>query len=155
MIAPALNEELESQMGSLETCLWLMGVSRFDATTQELLRRVTTAAPGLKPVILSACHAPGDVVAALRAGACGFLCQDISAEQLLKSLELIACGQAVMHRDCHLGQSAPDPANDASEEHGVCQTQGIASDRQPIDAAETPGGSSAGEVTHSLSRRSR
>jgi len=154
VIAPALNEELESQMGSSESCIWLMGVNRFDATTQDLLRRLTAAAPGLKPVILSACHAPGDVVAALRAGACGFLCQDISAEQLLKSLELIACGQAVLHRDCHLRQSAsPSPANDAGEERGVCQTQDFASDRQPIDVAETSGGNSASEVTHSLSRR--
>ena len=87
-IAPALNDELESQMGSSESCIWLMGVSRFDAATQDLLRRVMTAAPGVKPVILAACHSPGDVAAALRAGACGFLCQDISAEQLLNSLEL-------------------------------------------------------------------
>jgi two-component system nitrate/nitrite response regulator NarL len=152
-IAPALNEELESQMGSFETCLWLMGLSHFDATTHELLRRVTTAAPGVKPVMLAACHAPGDVVAALGAGACGFLCQDIAAEQLLKSLELIACGQAVMHRDCHLGQPAPNLANDVTEAHGICQTQGVASDRDPVDAVETPAGSSASEVTHSLSRR--
>src|SRR3954451_7754846 len=76
-IAPALNDELESQMASTESCIWLMGVSRFDATTQDLLRRVTTAVPGVKPVILSACHAPADVVAVLRAGACGFLYQDI------------------------------------------------------------------------------
>ena len=121
-ITPALNEELESQMDLTESCIWLMGVSRFDATTQELLRRVMTAAPGVKPVILSACRAPGDVAAALGAGACGFLGQDISAEQLLKSLELIACGQTVLHRNCRLGQPAPNPVNDAGEEHGGCQT---------------------------------
>src|SRR4029078_5079504 len=90
-IAPALNEDLERQMGSSESCIWLMGVSRVDATTHDLVRRVVAAAPGVKPVILAACHSPGDVAAALRAGACGFLCQDISAEQLLQSLELIAC----------------------------------------------------------------
>src|SRR6185437_16005755 len=153
VIAPALNEELESQMGSSESCIWLMGVNRFDATTQDLLRRLTAAAPGVKPVILAACHAPGDVSAALRAGACGFLCQDISAEQLLKSLELIACGQAVLHRDCRLGQPAPNSANDAGEEHGSCHTRGFAADDRPIEAATTPAGSSAAEVTHALSRR--
>src|SRR4029079_18038156 len=152
-IAPALNDELESQMGSSESCIWLMGVSRFDAATQDLLRRVMTAAPGVKPVILAACHAPGDVSAALRAGACGFLCQDISAEQLLKSLELIACGQAVLHRDCRLGQPAPNSANDAGEEHGSCHTKGFSADDRPIEAATTPAGSSAAEVTHALSRR--
>ena len=152
-IAPALNDELESQMGSSESCIWLMGVSRFDAATQDLLRRVMTAAPGVKPVILAACHSPGDVAAALRAGACGFLCQDISAEQLLKSLELIACGQAVLHRDCRLGQPAPNSANDAGEEHGSCHTRGFAADDRPIEAATTPAGSSAAEVTHALSRR--
>ena len=142
-IATALNDELESQMGSSESCIWLMGVSRFDATTHDLLRRVMTAAPGVKPVILAACHAPGDVAAALRAGACGFLCQDISAEQLLKSLELIACGQAVLHRDCRLGQPAPNPANDAGEEHGIYETRSVASDGRPIDAAATPADSPA------------
>jgi len=152
-ISPALNEDLERQMGSSESCIWLMGVSRFDATTHDLLRRVMTAAPGVKPVILAACHSPGDVAAALRAGACGFLCQDISAEQLLKSLELIACGQAVLHRDCRLGQPAPNPANDAGEEHGIYETRSVAADGRPIDAAATPAGSSASEVTHALSRR--
>ena len=117
-----------------------MGVSRFDATTHDLLRRVMTAAPGVKPVILAACHAPGDVAAALRAGACGFLCQDISAEQLLKSLELIACGQAVLHRDCRLGQPAPNSANDAGEEHGSCQTRGFAADRPADRGRDDAGG---------------
>ncbi len=153
VIAPALSEALESQMRSSETCIWLMGASQFDATIDEVLRRVTTAAPGVKPVILYACHAPGDVVAALGAGACGFLCQDIAAEQLLKSLELIACGQAVIQRECHLRPSAPDLVHDTSETQGFGHSQGLAADRHPLDAAQTPAESSADEITHRLSRR--
>ena len=85
-IVPELSEQLESRMRSFENCIWLIGVSRYDTTTEELSRRMTKSAPGVKPVILVAYHAPEDMVAALTAGACGFLCQDTSAEQLLKAL---------------------------------------------------------------------
>ena len=65
-IAPNLSEELESQMRSFDTCIWLVGVSRYDFTINDLLRRVTTDAQGAKPVIFSAYQAPGDMVTALK-----------------------------------------------------------------------------------------
>ena len=154
-IAPKLSEELEGQMRSFKSCLWLIGVRRYNSTTSDLLRRVTTAAPGVKSVILAAYHAPDDMAAALKAGACGFLCQDISAEQLLQSLELIACGQAVVHRDCHWGEmaSGPIPATDETKEHGVFQTKDIESCRDPFIAADTSVETSESDLSQSLSRR--
>ena len=95
------------------------------------------------------------MAAALKAGACGFLCQDISAEQLLQSLELIACGQAVVHRDCHWGEMASGPirSTDETKEHGVFQTKGIESYRDPFIAADTSVETSESDLSQSLSRR--
>jgi two-component system, NarL family, nitrate/nitrite response regulator NarL len=152
-IAPKLSDELENKMRSFESCLWLVGVTRYDSTINELLRPVTTALPGVKPVILAAYHAPDDIVNALRAGVCGFLSQDICPEQLLKSLELIACGQAVVPRDCHLRQMVPEPipANGETAEHGTFPTQAI--DSCPNVDAHSAGQMSESDLTQSLSRR--
>jgi two-component system nitrate/nitrite response regulator NarL len=134
-------------MRSFESCIWLIGVSFYDSTINDLMRRVTTAAPGVKPVVLAAYHTPNDIVAALKAGACGFLHQDISAEQLLKSLELIGYGQAVVHRDCPMGQLASGTAvaNGETKEHGV--------DSDPLSAASPSGGTSEDDLVQGLSRR--
>ena len=137
-IAPELSEKLESQMRSFESCIWLIGVSRYDSTVNDLMRRVKTDALGVKPIILAAYHAPEDIMAAQRAGACGFLCQDISAEQLIKSLELITLDQAVVPRDCYLGQVASGPT---------------AADSKTKEAANSSGEASQGNLTQSLSRR--
>jgi two-component system nitrate/nitrite response regulator NarL len=48
-------------------------------------------------VILAASHTAADILPAFQAGACGFLCQDIPSKHLIKSLELVALGQSVMH----------------------------------------------------------
>ena len=53
--------------------------------------------PGLRAVILTASHTADDILPAFVAGACGFLRQDISSKQLIKSLKLIALGELVMH----------------------------------------------------------
>ena len=154
-IAPKLSEELESQMRSFESCIWLIGAGRYNSTVDHLLRRVTTAAPGVKAVILAADHAPGDIMTALKGRICGFLCQDISAEQLLKSLELIACGQAVVHRDWRLGGTASAPVPDSGEtkQQGVSQAEGVESDGPQIIAADNSEETSESELTRSLSRR--
>ena len=64
---------------------------------QRLLRKVVTANPGVKAVVLATSQRPEDIVAALRAGACGFLSQDLPGETLLRSLELIAHGEMIVH----------------------------------------------------------
>jgi two-component system nitrate/nitrite response regulator NarL len=53
--------------------------------------------PSLKAVVLTAAHTAADILPAFQAGACGFLRQDIPSKQLIKSLELVALGQSVMH----------------------------------------------------------
>jgi two-component system, NarL family, nitrate/nitrite response regulator NarL len=152
-IASDLSEESESKMRSFDSCMWLVGVSRYDSTVDGVLRRTTMDAQGVKPVIFAAYHEADDMVRALRAGVQGFLGQDISAEQLLNSLELIACGQVVVSRDCYSGQIAPatTDANCEAKEHSAFQRKVVAS--QPIIAADTSSEISQGDLTHSLSRR--
>ena len=96
-IVPELSEEVENYLRSLDRCVWLIGVKRCSSTTIDLVRRVVTTTPGVKAVILAAYPTPDDILAALKAGACGFLCQDASGERLIKSLELMALGELVVH----------------------------------------------------------
>ena len=96
-IATSLNEELETYLRSQSSCVWLTGVENSVSATNALVRKVVAANPGVKAVILAASQKPEDIVAALRAGACGFLRQDIPGERLLRSLELIALGEMVVH----------------------------------------------------------
>ena len=105
-IASTLSEEVETHLRSLKNCIWLIGVERCVSPTNDLVRRVVTTSPGVKPVILAAYQMADDVLAALKAGACGFLCQDIPGERLIKSLELIALGETVVHPQCSWEQTA-------------------------------------------------
>jgi len=96
-IAHSLTKDLESFLGSIENGLWLTGVNKCISATNILVRKVITANPHVKAVILAASEEPEDIVAALQAGARGFLCQDIPGETLLRSLELIAQGEMIVH----------------------------------------------------------
>ena len=101
-IVPTPDETVESHLGSLGNCIWLIGVKECSSATNDVVRRVVTANPSIKPVILAASHTPKDVMLALEAGAFGFLCQNMPSEQLIKSLELVALGQTVIHPHSHL-----------------------------------------------------
>jgi len=72
-IVPTPDETVESHLGSLGNCIWLIGVKECSSTTNDVVRRVVTANPSIKPVILAASHTPKDVMLALEAGAFGFL----------------------------------------------------------------------------------
>ena len=96
-ILPTLNEETESYLAAAGACIWLVGVNECGPTTNDLVRRVVATNPGLRAVILTASHTADDILSAFVAGACGFLRQDIPSKQLIKSLELIALGESVMH----------------------------------------------------------
>ena len=96
-ILPTLNEETENYLAAAGACIWLVGVNECGPTTNDLVRRVVAANPGLRAVILTASHTAEDILAAFVAGTCGFLRQDIPSKQLIKSLELIALGESVMH----------------------------------------------------------
>jgi two-component system, NarL family, nitrate/nitrite response regulator NarL len=100
-IVPTLDE-IENHLSSVGTCIWLLGVKECASAVNEAVRRVVVANPSVKPVILAASHTPKDVMLALEAGAFGFLCQNIPSEQLIKSLELVALGQTVIHPHSHL-----------------------------------------------------
>ena len=86
-------------------------------------------------------------------GLAAFSVRILPREQLLKSLERHRLRPLVIQRECHLRPSAPDLAHDTSEAQGLGQSQGLAADRNALDAAQTPAESSADEITHRLSRR--
>ena len=105
-ILPTLDEGAENYLGSAGICIWLLGVKECTPTTNDLVRRVVAAKPSVRPVILAASHTPKGVMLALEAGAFGFLCQNIPSKQLIKSLELVALGQTVIHPQFHLAAFA-------------------------------------------------
>jgi len=123
-IASTPSEEVETHLRSLKNCIWLIGVERCVSPTNDLVQRVVTTSPGVKPVILAAYQIADDILAALKAGACGFLCQDIPSEQLIKSLELIALGETVVHPQCSWEQTVV----------GHIQASGEVEDNNTFDA---------------------
>jgi DNA-binding NarL/FixJ family response regulator len=100
------------------------------------------------------------------AGACGFLCQDISAEGLLKSLELIVLGEVVVHPQFSWGEVAVGQiqANGESQDKGAFRAEdGVSLQRRHSDpqssppilgiATEPSSQTPAGDVARGLSRR--
>src|SRR3989304_2034291 len=67
-IATSLNEELETYLRSQGSCVWLTGIESSISATNELVRKVVAANPGVKAVILAASQKPENIVAALKAG---------------------------------------------------------------------------------------
>jgi len=163
-IATTLAEDLESYLGSVESCVWLTGVDKCFSTTNALVRKVVTANPRVKVVILAASQKPEDVVAALRAGACGFLCQDIPGDTLLRSLELIAHGEMIVHPQFVWVQPAAgdqesvgDPADKAAyvTTNGNPQLGQRFQSRSPLTRAEVGAAANENQTgdVPSLSRR--
>ena len=147
-ILPTLDEGAENYPGSAGNCIWLLGVKECTSTTNDLVRRVVAANPSVRPVILAASHTPKDIMPALEAGAFGFLCQDIPSKQLVKSLELVALGQTVIHSQSHLMALAQM----ATQSHPMRTPAALLA----LPASETSGTSnegSADEVVRGLSRR--
>ena len=99
-VVSTLDAETETYILGQESCVWLVGIEKDSSSTNGLVRRVTATNPGVKAVVLAADQRASDIVAALQAGACGYLCQDISPERLIKSLELIAHHQMVVCAHC-------------------------------------------------------
>ena len=145
-IVPTQDEAVENHLGSLGDCIWLLGVKECGPTMNDALRRVVRANPSVKPVILAASHTPKDVILALAAGAFGFLCQNIPSEQLIKSLELVALGQTVIHPHAHLMTLAQMAAGTHPMRPAAALIELTASET-PRDLNENP------DVVRSLSRR--
>ena len=160
-IATSLNEELETYLRTQGGCVWLTGVETSIAATNALVRKVVAVNPGVKAVILAPGQNPEDIVAALKAGAWGFLCQDICGERLLKSLELIALGEMVVHPQLAWSPAAnQNHANGCAEgedRHGARSGAAhmIQSLESRSDASSTndEAGNGAGQGVPSLSRR--
>jgi two-component system nitrate/nitrite response regulator NarL len=162
-ILPALDEDAEKLLGSAGTCIWLVGVNECGTTTNDLVSSVVAKNPDVRAVILTGSHTASDILPAFVAGACGFLRQDISSKQLIKSLELVAPGQSVMHP--HFQQMAlTSPTGPASAAEGDLAADGDNKlsiklfPRRPSDTrfpanglqmSEQPGD----DVVRSLSRR--
>jgi two-component system nitrate/nitrite response regulator NarL len=92
------NEDIEQYLQAANECVWLFGVDKFVAADEKLVQKANDSNPALRVVILSGSQAEShDIVRALNAGACGFLHHDITADQLIKSLELIVTGEAVIY----------------------------------------------------------
>jgi DNA-binding NarL/FixJ family response regulator len=107
-IATALTDDLEAYLVSLESAVWVMGVERSSAATNALVRKVVAANACVKPVIMAASQEPAEIVAALNAGACGYVRQDIAGEMLLKSLELITHGEMTVCPQLASIETAPE-----------------------------------------------
>ena len=165
-IALTLDEGLEAYLRSLSSCIWLIGAERCVSTTVELVHRLVTTTPGVKAVILAAYPTPDDILAALEAGACGFLCQDIPGERLIKSLELMALGDMVVHPQFSWGQTAVGQIQkngelkdnsalqaNSGESHLIRHADLRSSHTLPGVATEPSSESQTGDVAQGLSRR--
>jgi two-component system, NarL family, nitrate/nitrite response regulator NarL len=95
------SEEAEGYLETAGICVWLVGVREPGREINDMVRRVATANPHVKAVILAASYTAEHVGPALEAGASGFFCEDIPSNQLVKSLELIALGQTVTYPEFH------------------------------------------------------
>jgi two-component system nitrate/nitrite response regulator NarL len=162
-IATALNGELETYLRSQSSCVWLTGVETSVSATNALVQKIVSANPGVKAVILSASQTPEDIVAALRSGACGFLCQDIPGERLLRSLELIALSEMVVHPQFAWSAAANENHTNGYAEANGHSLAGVGAPQllQTLESRSTPSGigeeaaseRQSGEAVPSLSRR--
>ena len=119
-VATTLTQDLETYLVSLEGAIWLTGIERSLAATNLLLGKILSANHRVKVVIMAGSQKPEDVVAALKAGACGYVPQDIGGETLLKALELIAHGELIVHPQLVFSETAdrngraPDNVDEAA-----------------------------------------
>ena len=120
-VATTLTQDLETYLVSLESAMWLTGIEGSLAATNSLLRKILSANRRVKAVIMAGSQEPAGIVAALKAGAYGYVRQDIGGETLLKSLELVAYGEMIVYpqlvsseTDCAIGRLAENLADDAA-----------------------------------------
>ena len=123
-VATTLTQDLETYLVSLESAIWLAGIERSLAATNSLLRKIVSANRRVKAVIMTGAQKPEDIVEALKAGACGYVPQDIGGETLLKALELIAYDELIVHPQLVFSEAA--------------DINGRASDNLDEDAAYLP-----------------
>src|SRR5690349_20456663 len=96
-VATTLTQDLETYLLSSKAAIWLTGIDRSLAFTDTLLRKILSANSRVKAVIMAGSQKPEDIVAVMKAGARGYVRQDMSGETLIKTLELIAYGELIVH----------------------------------------------------------
>jgi DNA-binding NarL/FixJ family response regulator len=84
-------------LSELEVDLLITDLSMPDTDGISLIKKARNRRPGIKCVVLSMHTEQKHVVAALRAGACGYVHKDASTEELSLALESIGKGGSYVH----------------------------------------------------------
>jgi two-component system nitrate/nitrite response regulator NarL len=113
-VATTLTPDLETYLVSSKGAIWLMGIEQSLAATNSLLRKILSANHRIKAVIMAVSQELEDIVAALKAGACGYVHQDLDGETVLKALELIAHGELIVHPQLVFSKRADTNARGAN-----------------------------------------
>jgi len=109
--AVASHEEFLADGPPMEVDLVLACVEAIDRATADLILSVRASFPATRLVILAESDAAADVNAAFAAGANAYLCRrDITAEMLIKSLELIMLKGSVVPATAFTPASPRRPA---------------------------------------------
>jgi two-component system, NarL family, nitrate/nitrite response regulator NarL len=155
-----VDDDVERNLQSAEDGVWVLGVEQFGPETETLVREVTESNRTLKVIVLATSQNADETIRALNAGVSGFLCQDISSNQLRKSLDLILLGETVTsplwmtaltgtrrQAEVNAGMGAPNATSYLATNPGV-----------GINALgglpnEMPSGASEGDASRGLSRR--
>jgi two-component system, NarL family, nitrate/nitrite response regulator NarL len=157
-VAADLDEASIKYLPSAKTCVWLIGLERYSASAYDFVRRMRSASPEVKTVILAQHQTAADVLPAIDAGASGFLSPDISCERLIKSLELIALGETVVPSEylqaIRSGMTRPMEVQPPRAEHGNETPARHLVHGYTLDGVKHPTGSgSEAAIAKTLSRR--
>ncbi|MFK4065226.1 response regulator [Streptomyces sp. NPDC029674] len=85
-----------AQVAELVPDVVLMDIRMPELSGIEATRRITSALPGVRVLVLTTFDLDEYVYEALRAGASGFLLKDASADQLAEAVRVVAAGDALL-----------------------------------------------------------
>ena len=120
VVGEVLAEQAAAAVRQLSPDIALIDARRVDEDLSEFLRRLRTAAPMTKAIVLSEDDFRDGVVRVAGAGGWGYLPREVCEQQLARDVRLVAGGKAVMecaiaHDEfAMLGQLSPVPARDAT-----------------------------------------
>jgi two-component system nitrate/nitrite response regulator NarL len=107
--AVALTRELSPDVVVID--LEMPGISGIDA-----LRHILASSPETQVLVLTVSAEEADVLAALSAGACGYLLKDARPDHLVGGIRLVAGGHAVLSREVARALAAEVQSSTHSEE---------------------------------------